>query len=308
MKLDYFLIFVGLTCLLLGFGGKHNWLLDLFAHPRIYYFFYFFLVFLFSLVRKKWKPALFSGLIFLGIISSLSRFYLPIHNSKTESSLKVASINLWSGNRKHMEVRKYIHDMDFDIILLQEYTPRWDNYLSNLKQKYPYQEKEVRDDNFGIALMSKRKIEEVEFEKLSKYGLPTIIGKFKIGEKDLSIIGTHPVPPTARIPFHDRNEQFKKLNKIVRDLEKENEVVLMGDFNCTSFSPNFSLLTEASTLRDSRLGFGLLTTWWAEVEFIHITLDHALVSDGIEVVNRSVGPFIGSDHLPVELEIGLKVE
>ena len=251
---------------------------------------------------------LFSGFILIGIISSLSKFYLPTAKFKTESTLKIAAINLWSSNRKHMEVRKYLHEMDFDIILLQEYTPRWDNDLQNLKQKYPYQEKEVRDDNFGIALMSKRKIEAVEFQKLSKYGLPTIIGKFKIGEQNLSIVGTHPVPPTARIPFHDRNEQFKKLNEIVRDLEKDNEVVLTGDFNCTSFSPNFSLLTEATRLRDSRIGFGLLTSWWAEVEFIHITLDHAFVSEGIEVINRSVGPFIGSDHLPVELEIGFKVE
>ncbi len=308
MRLDYFLVFIGLTCFLLGFGGKHNWLLDLFAHARIYYLLYFFLVFLFSLFRKKWKPMLISVFIFLGIVSSLSKFYLPTANSNTESNLKIAAINLLSANRKQMEVRKYLHEKDFDIILFQEFTPRWDNDLKNLKQKYPYQEKEVRDDNFGIALMSKGKIEEVEFQKLSKYGFPTIIGNFKIGEKDLSIIGTHPVPPTARIPFHDRNEQFKKLNKIVRDLEKENEVILMGDFNCTSFSPNFSLLTEGSTLRDSRIGFGILTSWWAEVEFIHITLDHALVSEGIKVKNRSVGPFIGSDHLPVELEIGFKVE
>ena len=207
-----------------------------------------------------------------------------------------------------MEVRKYLNEQDFDILVLLEVTPRWDEYLKGLANIYPYRKKEVRNDNFGIALLSKKKIENIEFKRLSRYGVPTIIADVAIGKEKISLIGTHPVPPTARIPFKDRNDQFQKLNEIALELEKKNEVVLVGDFNCTSFSPNFSLITKNTSLKDTRKGFGILHSWWADVEFLNLAIDHAFVTNGLAVVNRSVGPYVGSDHLPIELEIGFKAE
>ena len=79
--------------------------------------------------------------------------------------------------------------------------------------------------------------------------------------------------------------------------------MVVGDFNNSSFSTYFQKLTETD-LKDSRLGFGLLPTWPANISFLQTTLDHILVSENIQVLDRTVGENIGSDHLPISVEIG----
>ncbi len=39
---------------------------------------------------------------------------------------------------------------------------------------------------------------------------------------------------------------------------------------------------------------------------VALPLDHCLVSDEILVANRRVGPFVGSDHFPVVVDLVLK--
>ena len=79
----------------------------------------------------------------------------------------------------------------------------------------------------------------------------------------------------------------------------------MGDLNTTSWSPFFSDLIEESGLRDSRKGFGIQTTWPDGLFLLRIPIDHCLVSKDISVLDRRVGPSIGSDHFPVTVDLVL---
>ena len=83
-------------------------------------------------------------------------------------------------------------------------------------------------------------------------------------------------------------------------------LLIVGDLNTTSFAPVFGELTEQLNLKDSRQGFGLQPSWPAtSVSPLMITLDHVLVSPEIQVINRKTGNHVGSDHLPVYVEIAL---
>jgi endonuclease/exonuclease/phosphatase family metal-dependent hydrolase len=59
-------------------------------------------------------------------------------------------------------------------------------------------------------------------------------------------------------------------------------------------------------LRDSREGFGLQNSWPAYWPWLSITIDHCLVSRDIRLIDRKVGPDIGSDHYPVLVEVGIQ--
>ena len=100
-----------------------------------------------------------------------------------------------------------------------------------------------------------------------------------------------------------RDGQFRSLAKFVRTLTEP--VILMGDLNATPFSPAFVDFLRASRLRDSRLGYGNQATWPAALRRAGIAIDHCLVSPQVQVTGRQIGGDVGSDHLPVIVDLSL---
>jgi len=147
----------------------------------------------------------------------------------------------------------------------------------------------------------KRQVQNID---LSDVEIPSLLVKLILDGKELTILGTHPLPPIGPQYFQSRNNQFDSVNNLVDQIGTE--MIVMGDFNSTTFSPNFKRLLENEQLYDTRSGFGVLPTWNAHWKLFSITLDHAFVTDGIEVIHRGVGEPNGSDHLPVILEVGIK--
>lgn len=299
-------IAIGLTLipLLLGFLGRFNWVLDVFSHFRMYYLIAFILICSSSLVLKKWKEAGFSGVVVLLLLFSIVKYYLPVEKTESQASLKVVSINLLSSNSEYQSVIEFVKEEDPDIIILQELNSKWQRELDKLNELYPIQKMIPRSDNFGIGVISRVPLEQIEEIDLSTVGVPSLYLRTRLVEQEISILATHPLPPVGSRYFEARNEQFDSINTFVKGFD--GEMLLVGDLNSTTFSPNFSRLMENGKLRDSRLGFGLLPTWHAGNSLISVTLDHALVTDGLIVSDRRTGQYVGSDHLPVIVEVALK--
>ncbi|MEM9383367.1 MAG: hypothetical protein AAGB93_25720, partial [Planctomycetota bacterium] len=81
-------------------------------------------------------------------------------------------------------------------------------------------------------------------------------------------------------------------------------------------SPLVSDLCDATGLRDSRAGFGRLSTWrigtvlpgpvpirLPELARISVSIDHALVSDGLAVLHRDRFDVPGSDHAGIRVRV-----
>jgi endonuclease/exonuclease/phosphatase (EEP) superfamily protein YafD len=84
--------------------------------------------------------------------------------------------------------------------------------------------------------------------------------------------------------------------------------LLVGDLNLTMFSPEYRRFTKDLHLKNARKGFGPLGTWPAWVPFARLPLDHCLVQGDLAVVNCMVGPDIGSDHLPIIVDLHVSPE
>lgn len=121
--------------------------------------------------------------------------------------------------------------------------------------------------------------------------------------KPLTLVVTHPLPPLAG--FVVRNLQLAHIAKARQEWGPD--VIVSGDLNISSWSPYFQDLVRESGLRDSQLGFGVQPSWPAGLlPVMRIPIDHVLVSENFVVLKRELGPDIGSDHLPVYVELGLK--
>lgn len=295
---------LGIIGLLLGFLGEYHWLLDAFSHFRVQYLFLFLSLLVISLIVRKQKLALVNGVLVLSIAGTLMKFYwkdTPSASAKT--TLKLCAINLLSSNDEYSKVIDFIRDTDADVVVVQELSNKWGQQLNVLSEEYLYRGMLPRSDNFGIGILSKVPLEDTKFTSLSGAKVSTVTTTLRLQSQFITIIGTHPPPPVGMQQFVWRNEQLTNLSTFT--MSQTTPVVLLGDLNCSSFSPNFRRLIDQSGLRDTRIGYGLQPTWPVNLFPLWVTIDHCLVSKDIAVLDRAVGPNIGSDHLPVIVTLDL---
>jgi len=299
--LNRFLIFFGIIFFTISLLGNYTWYFDVFSHFRIYFVGYFLVCFCFSFFSEKKHETIISGVFFLFTLLSISPFYFGKNKTNAKEGLKIGAINLLSSNTDFSAVTKFIHEENFDVLLLQELTPDWERQLDSTLSGFSTKIYEAREDNFGMGMLIKSNPLLLEVMNIGQAEIPSIIAKMR--HENLVIIGTHPLPPVGSEYFDLRNGQFNEINSLVKSIGSE--VVVIGDLNSSSYSPNFKKITEGTTLRDSRIGFGLQPSWNALYSWLAVPIDHALVTEGIEVIDRRLGPNIGSDHHPIIIEIAV---
>ena len=282
---------------------SNYWLIDIFSNFKFQYLVVSVILVLPTIffVKKKLAALTMLGACILWNLYYIVPYYMKSENLNSTKEAKITSINLLSSNSKNDLVLNYINQEDPDILILMELTPNWLVKLSPIIDKYEFKEIVPRSDNFGIALLSKYKMRSaIDYFELNNK--PSIVSDLKIDNQNFSIIATHPIPPINQETFENRNQQLA--NIIRKRPQFSDNVILVGDFNTSSFSSHFNQLIK-NDLKDSRIGFGLLPTWPASFKVFQTTLDHFIVSDHLNVIERNTGPNIGSDHLPINIIIGV---
>lgn len=282
-----------------------SWLLDNFAHFKVQYLILSIILLILAglLLKKKILAFILLGLSILWNGYFIVPYYFESTDvaSNIQKSFKITGINLLSSNFEIDLVKSYISQEDPDVLILLEFTPRWEEDLAPIIRHYPYRQLVSRTDNFGIALLSKFEMNStVDYFDLNNK--PSIIGELNLQGRAFSIVATHPVPPVNQSTFEHRNKQLMNIAGRIPVLPEN--LIIAGDFNTSSFSNHFNTLL-GEKMKDSRIGFGLLPTWPAGFRIFQTTLDHFLVSKNLTVLERSTGPNIGSDHLPVNIIVGI---
>jgi endonuclease/exonuclease/phosphatase (EEP) superfamily protein YafD len=201
---------------------------------------------------------------------------------------------LWENPTKELAL-PWLGNQDADMLLLTECTDDWRERLSPLKEKYPHQISSGRDGAEGMWLLSRHPLGAPDPDGLAA-AKPWISTVMHAPGGPVRIIGMHPRTPRSGQRFDQRNEQYDRAAGIAMNAGMP--AVLLGDLNCTPYSPWFRRLLERGKLRDSALGFGLHSTWRSNG--IGLPIDHILVSEDWRVIRRSEHPDrMGSDHHPV---------
>jgi len=289
-----------------GYFGKYWWFLDNFSHFRVQYFgLLILLVVILFLVKKPWKAIMFTVFGLINLYAFLP-YYLEKQTQVITSSglLKVLLLNVDIENNQYNKVIKYLKSEDPDVLLLLEVNSRWSSELKEVIANYSYSIKEVREDNFGIALCSKYPFDGSAVVSIGEANLPSIYATIRIDEKRLNILGTHPLPPVSKKFFMFRNEQLLRITDFVKGIN--GRILLLGDLNVTPWNDYFKKIIEDTELSDSSRGGGPVATWPVKIPPLSIPIDHLLYSDGIVFVKRKTGPNVGSDHYPVTVELFLK--
>jgi len=237
----------------------------------------------------------------LPVVASLTA--RPGTETRDGIPIRVLVLNVHTENSSFEQVRRLIAAERPDVIGLVEVDRRWIDALAPALTSYSGRIEEPRSDNFGIAFYARGDVDGKVLELASP--LPNVIADVSVGASRFSVILTHPLPPMSGAAVQQQQAQFDAVAAQARAAARP--ALVMGDFNATPWSRPFVRLLERSGLCDSRAGFGVQTTFPSSSTLLQIPIDHLLASCSVGVRDRRIGPDVGSDHLPVIVDLVVPV-
>lgn len=216
--------------------------------------------------------------------------------------------NVNRANETPSRVVSYLqrHAKAIDVVVLLEINSDFDVALEDIREQFPYQIKHLEDSPFGIALASRLPIEPGTVAFIPTEAFPHVEATLKLPARTrpLALYGLHAPPPLSAEYAAARNAKLEHVARLAA-AQPDATPVVVGDFNVTPWSPYFKHFIDSSGLRDTRAPNRLDPTW--PVLFgsarLGLAIDHSFAHPSLRVVKRTVGPDLGSDHLPVTVTL-----
>jgi len=296
---------IACLCSMVGFWGRIWWPFELASHFRVQYIFFLLASGIIFLLGRRKRGATLSGVFAIINVSLIVPLYFGGSVAfGSNQTLRALLINVNQSNRAHKELRKFIRSVEPDFMVLVEINQAWTNVLQQMQVDYPFSRNlPAREGRSGIALLSRIPLANGEVGYFGEAQLPSVVARLEISGQPLTVIGAHALAPVGRIRSEYRNQHLATLARIVSS--QKDSVIVLADLNTTSWSPFFRDLLHKTGLRDSRTGFGVQSSWPTGFPPLWIAIDHCLVSSGVVVHNRRIGPHIGSDHYPVVVDFSI---
>ncbi len=289
-----------------GLLSDRIWLCELATHFQLQYVVLLAIVTVIFALDARFKWAAFSLVV---AASAFCYQLLPLYaggrpTSAQPRTLRLVSSNIAFFNENKDELIRFVSAENPDVVVLYEITEEWLPTLKQLETTYPDPKIFPRKSHAGIAVFSRLPLQDAQRRLIGASPSSVITANVVLGDLKLSLVGAHPDPPVSWAATLRRNDQLAALAELVTTLPMP--LVLAGDLNTSSFNPVFKRFIDDTGLRDSRRGFGMLNSWSANLPLIRTTIDHFLVSPRVKVLDRRVGPYIGSDHYPIVVDLLVK--
>lgn len=227
-----------------------------------------------------------------------------------KNALKILHANLDHDNQDTTKAIEYIKSQKLDLVLLQEVTAKWLTAIETNLSQYQIIKSLPLENSQGWAMLLPIKSSQLfeilatQIIKLPAYSNRALLEIIiRWGNREVAILSFSVARPGES---NFQAVEFKEAAQWSLRQQKENkrEVIVIGDFNSTPWSSRFRKFQQDSNLRNSQRGFGLQPTWQSGLpSVLMIAIDHCLHSQSITTTKRHIGSNIGSDHLPLVVEL-----
>jgi endonuclease/exonuclease/phosphatase (EEP) superfamily protein YafD len=285
------------TQALAGFGGPVAWLVDLASHWQ-----WLFLPALLPAValalrhHRRWAWLLLAApLPWLTAAPALPA--APPGDGLPR--LSVASANVHVDNRDTQALAAWLAAERPHVVVLLEVSPAFAEGLRTLTG-YPYRKLVPADTPFGLAVLSRQPLSNVQVLQDAE-GMPHIEVDLHWQGRRVRLAALHLMPPLSAHYHGARNDKLRSVAAAAHDSGQP--ALLVGDLNATPWSSAFTGLQSQGFRRAG----GLRPTWpaggggWAG-----IPIDHVTGTAQWTVASSRLGPDVGSDHLPVVVQLVLQ--
>jgi len=220
------------------------------------------------------------------------------------TSIRILHANVLSSNNQHSLLLDLIAKEQPDLVMLQEINSDWLEALDSLASDYPFSCISSREDNFGMAVYSRLPLLDAAVRQFGSAPVPSMFFQIEFDNTLIDVIASHPMPPSSAAAQSSRDEQITEIAAFAEG--RANPLIFVGDLNTTMWTASYRSLCQKLGLTNARNGFGVMPSWPANLPgFMRIPIDHILISDEFLAVDCRLGPKIGSDHLPLIVELQL---
>ncbi|PCI56023.1 MAG: hypothetical protein COB36_04310 [Alphaproteobacteria bacterium] len=308
IRIANILAFTLVAAYLLSLGASIHWLADLFRHFMHQYFIGSLILTPIMLYFRRFLTSITLIIVlclsFYEIYSSSEQIQ-PIDQTHA-STLKIVHYNRRYSLHNHRVMTEWLIKENPDIFVIQETGATHSKAIEGLRELYPYQIHEPRKNAFGLILASKHKIIQSVTHKNIRYALDNLYVHALIQLSDgqrISIYTSHPPPPTSALLQTQRNQD---ISVVVDAIQNDNtaNIIFMGDWNITPYSPYFQDLLSATGLKNQHNSFYAPPTWPSVFPspLVQIPIDHILHKGDLHLISKRKGPHLDSDHFPIIAE------
>ncbi len=208
---------------------------------------------------------------------------LPSHSQPT---LSVVSHNVQYKDdvKEHLA---YVAQHRPDIVVLQEVNKRFSNEFAPTGYHCVYF---PRSDAFGMLACSVLPIDSHQIFPL--VDVPALSLRITKGTQTITVLSVHTWPPLTPDYHQKRSEQFAQI--AAWSQKQDMPHIIIGDFNATPWSRSLHTLQSIGLINSHR-GNHLQSTWgpfWP----LRLPIDLCFLSQTLTVIDRTIGPLLGSDH------------
>ena len=287
-----------------AFFGRWSWFLDVAANFRVQYAAVLTLLAVW-LLAARWTRT--GSVVLVGALVNaavVAPRYLggPPEAAGGGETIRIMSFNLLASNESFGEVINYIRQEDPDIAFLHEASRPWELAIEAADLEYEVTRSRSEELIFGTLVLSR------PGDPVTSYGFTTGGARaVEVVHDGVAVLGIHPLAPTTSRRSALRNAQIDFAAAWSASQEGPN--VVTGDFNATPWSYPFRKLLAETDLVNSQRGFGISATFpatgglWSLL--LRVPIDHLVHTPDLVVVDRRLGPPLGSDHFPLVVDLAV---
>lgn len=259
------------------------------------------------LFGARWRrSALAVALLALGSAATIAPLFIAPEAPDTSGSpsFRVITFNVQGSNARFHEVVDWVLQQDADVVVLHEATFDWTDAFEAAGGPLEIVPGWSPGRDFGtLALVPPgASVESYGFRITDPRAVE--IG-FDVDGTPIRLLSVHPLSPGGpnRNEVRDRHLDFAAEWAAALDGVR---TVVAGDFNATPWSHAFRAVQRRGDLENSQRGYGLELSFPTTASWLlQVPIDHVLYSEGLAVVDRRLGPELGSDHVPVIVDLAV---
>lgn len=217
--------------------------------------------------------------------------------------------NIYRKNRDSDRFIELVGITKPDIICVLEPDEWWELKLSVLNPDYPFSNRHITNDGYGMIYLSKLKTLSTKVNFIVENHIPSIHSILELRSGDvMEFYCVHPDPPNPKYA-EDTDKRDAELLIIGRAAKKsELPVVVAGDLNDVAWSYTTLLFQKVSGMLDPRIGRGFYNTFHAKNPVLRFPLNHVFVTESFRLVELKRMHGIGSDHFPIYVKLSFEPE
>ncbi len=286
--------------------------IELLNHFQFQYFLASVVILMILAALRRWRIVILAGAAFIVSSSAVAPMWFrpqgvdaSATTTQVTSTIRILHANVLSSNKHRAALLDLITREKPDLVMLQEINNQWLESLAPLESDYPFTCIATREDNFGMAVYSRMPLLDAVVRQFGSARFPSMTFQIQLDDAVVDVIASHPMPPSSAAAQSSRDEQLMQVASFAE--RRVHPLIIVGDLNTTMWTASYHNLCETLGLTNAREGFGILPSWPTHLPAImRIPIDHCLISDELLVRDCRLGPKIGSDHLPLIVDIQIR--